>query len=421
MLIQFTVGNFRSFKDKQTLSMLAANVKGPEECIRDVGKYKLLTSTAIYGANASGKSNLIQAMRFVIHFVLNSATNYTYGSTIPVTPFRLVADNHDKPSHFEFIFLHDGIQYRYGLEADAMRVQKELLYHTPSSRESLLFNRDNENITLRSALKGEKKLFEKTRANSLFLSVLAQFNNKVAEKIIGCFQTVSVMYGLPDASLFIRAAKSLNDKIAREMITEFLKEFDTDIVDIQPGYSDVKIENLPPFLCDEAKKEITEKPQLTPKTIHNAYDAEGIPEEKVAFLLEQDESDGTQKLFSLAIPILSCLQKGGVLIIDEMDARLHPIITESIIRLFQQRATNTHDAQLIFTTHDTNLLGVDLLRRDQVWFTEKDRFGATELYPLVEFKSRERENFEANYIQGRYGAIPFVGGVARLMDASHEE
>ncbi len=419
MLIQFTVGNYRSFKEKQTLSMLATKVGGQEECVREVGKYKLLTSAAIYGANASGKSNLIQAMKFALKLILNPSFVFGDYSVIDVAPFRLAEQTYDKPSYFEFIFIENKTIYRYGFEVSASKITKEWLYHTPTSRESLLFERQDNTITLRSRLSGEKKLTEKTRFNHLFLSVLADFNNQLADKLMNSFNNMLVILGVDDSEFFQKAKQSLENEKERVIVKNFLKEYDTDINDIKAGYSGwftlVKEKGTAGMISDEEIR-ATKKP----RTMHYMYDKEGNKTDAAEFFLK-DESDGTQKLFAMALPVLSTLANGGLLVIDEMDARLHPIITESIVRLFQQRRANPNDAQLIFATHDTNLLDADLLRRDQVWFTEKNRVEATNLYSLVEYKPRKQENYEKNYIQGRYGAIPFVGRIERLVEPNDEE
>lgn len=421
MLIQFTVGNYRSFKEKQTLSMLATRVEGPEECVRDEGKYRLLTSAAIYGANASGKSNLIQAMVFMISFILSSSTSFTIGNTIPIEPFLLTIDNDGMPSHFEIIFVCQHKLFRYGFEADKRTIIKEWLYHTPNTREALLFERDNGKIILRSSLKREKNIFEKTRSNSLFLSVLAQFNNQLAKDIASYFHSFSYMTEMNDIRLLFMVLAALQNESRVDKTIEFLKDYDTHINDLLIEDKIISDKDIPPIFTDEFKKNLLNSPRPEIQSIHNKYDSSGNVSGKVTFSFDKNESMGTQKLLTMANPILLTLENGGKIIIDEMEARLHPIITESIVRLFQQRRTNPNGAQLIFATHDTNLLSANLLRRDQVWFAEKNRVEATNLYSLVEYKPRKQENYERNYIQGRYGAIPFVGGIERLAEIRDEE
>jgi hypothetical protein len=421
MLIEFTVGNYRSFKEPQTLSMLAAPLKSKDaqvdanNVIKTDGQPDLLTSAAVYGANASGKSNLINAFRFMVQFVMLSQSETRRKGGIAVEPFRLNPASAVGPSHFEIVLAHKGVRYRYGFEVNKERVLAEWLYTATSSRESRLFERDSDKIVVGNRFTEGRKLTGQTRPNALFLSVVAQFNGPTAQAILDWFGNLGIGSGLTDLAMMFYTTERFQEGDKSEAIRRLICQLDLGIADLQiekmprgePEFTDGMPDELMKVLrvlVDDSEVE-----EATIRTVHTIYDDDGRPVGQEVFDLDDHESEGTQKLFALASPVLEALEEGGVLIIDELDARLHPLMTREIVRLFNNRQTNSHGAQLIFSTQDTNLLDNELFRRDQIWFVEKNNQGASQLYSLAEIQGvRNDLSYERGYIQGRFGAVPYL-------------
>ncbi len=422
MLIEFTTGNFRSIKDPVTLSMVAAKlvsrdkVLDEENVARIDNDLSLLKSAAIYGANAGGKTNICLATEFMRLFVLNSSRETQLDDRIGVESFRLSTETADKPSFFEMVFLLEGTKYRYGFEATPQRVTAEWLFLATTSREAKLFERENDRIKVTDRFKEGKGLEDRTRANALFLSVAAQFNGVVSGKILDWFRQFRINLGVEDQRELAEATERFHRAPDKEAVLKFVKDLDLGISDIQ---SEEKItpralDSFNGLSMDEVLR-IYRAGQFSTRetkiaTTHQKYDELGHAAGVEQFDLYAHESAGTRRLFSLALPIMEALEDGHVLLIDEIDARLHPLITLAITSMFNSKRGNPKNAQLIFATHDANLLSNKRFRRDQVWFAEKDRFGATHLYSLAEFKVRNDASFRQDYIRGRYGAIPFITG-----------
>jgi len=426
MLIELTVGNYKSFKEKATFSMVASKIVSKHKevdehntfSVGDGNSLRLIKSAAVYGANASGKSKLVEAIDFMRMFVMNSSKETQATEPIKVEAFRLSSKTLGKPSLFEAVFLKDHVQYRYGFEVDAKRVVTEWLYYVPSSREALLFERRGDQFNISRAFKGGRGVKEKTRDNALFLSVAAQFNSPTAAAVLTWFKDLIIISGLQDISSRPITFNYFTDVDQKAAIVEFIKKLDLGIDDIKVENIAISAENLPqdmPETINEMLLGIKGAQQTVVKTYHRIKnDVENASELEV-FDMDKNESEGTNKLFSLAGPVLKTLKTGGVIIIDEFDARLHPLISRALIGLFNSNESNSRNAQLVFVTHDTNLLDKMIFRRDQVWFAEKDSEGATHLYSLAEYKVRNDATFEKDYVQGRYGAIPFIGDLSRLL------
>ncbi|MCL3850666.1 MULTISPECIES: ATP-binding protein [Parabacteroides] len=406
-LIEFTVENFLSFKDKKTLSMEASNIKELPDNILKTANYKLLKSAAIYGANSSGKSNLIKALKFMQDTIMNSSKlNST--DKLNVSPFMLAKENRSLPSYFEILFIQWEEYYRYGFELDNDKIHSEWLYTVPkgAKKEQPLFLRENESIGISDIFLEAKGLEERTRDNGLFLSVCDQFNVKRAKEIIESINDIRILSGVNHDPF--KSMTSVYLKNESKLTKKFFQ-------DLQLGFIDIDLLNEEYNWRDKAN------------TIHNIYDISGNKIGKHSFIITESESAGTNKVFDIAGFILYTLQYGLPLVIDELDAKLHPLLTKKIIEMFHSPEINKRGAQLIFATHDTNLLGCDCFRRDQIWFTEKDEKEQTDLYSLVEFrdpdgtKVRNDRNYEKDYIQGRYGAIPFIGDFSNLMKYGKED
>ncbi len=414
MLISFSVGNFRSIGKEVMLSMESTGIKGKEEenIISDSCNRKgILKSTVIYGANASGKTNLLRAFLFMSNFVINSGKDKQKGENTGVEAFLLDASLEEEPTYFEIIFIYDNIKYRYGFELDEYKVHSEWLYYVPDKREAMLFIRDNDKLKVSKAFsegtawkKSTHNLGLKIKENGLFVSVLAQmFSGEkeiISEKIIKWFKNLQVINSLGSSSLLGEALTLLKDNLFVEDINNLIKYADFSIKAITHEIKSVETNknNIGDF-------SIKAKVQ----THHNYQGKDG------ARLLDMfnHESEGTKKYFGLAGVLCDILKNGKILVIDELEAHLHPLLTKKIIELFHSK-TNAKNAQLIFVTHDTNLLSKDIFRRDQIWFMEKDEQEISKLYSLAEFKSnvkngvRSTSDFSKNYIDGRYGAIPIL-------------
>lgn len=406
MLIQFSIGNFLSFKEQSTLSLLASTLKDIQITAEDVifnvegTDLALLKSATIYGANASGKSNFIKAMEFFKWYIINSSKDIQAGERVCIESFRLNSSTIEEPSYFEAVFCDNEYQYRYGFEADETLVRSEWLYQKANkkrAKEVELFYRKEEHFDIHAKFIIGKELINKrmVRANALLLSVAAQFNDSVAVDIIKWLNDTTIVSGSHEENIWNMATLRLDDAAMKQRIIDFSR------------YADLGIENI-------------EKVNNTIISAHTQYDDEGNEVKLINFPFKKNESEGTIKYFSLAYPIIDALDNGKRLVIDEFDSKMHPLLTCRIIALFNSKATNPHNAQLVFTTHDTNLLSSNIFRRDQIWFTQKDRYGATELYSLAEYKVRNDASFEKDYLSGKYGAIPIISDLGRLFNASNE-
>jgi len=436
MLIEFTVGNFCSFRDQATLSMIAANLSSKNKSLDDnnvvdlPNQPKLLTTAAVYGPNASGKSNLINALRFMRGFVLHSSDGTAATGGIGVDAFRLNPRTAQEPSYFEAAFIIEGQRYRYGFETTDEQVVSEWLYTVPKSREVKLFERTSEVISVGNSFREGRKLTGQTRPNALFLTVVAQFNGKVAQRVISWFRSIGLASGLSDVGMQIYTEQRLIEGDDVEEIVQLVTRLDLGIASLRAEKGTVDDPVLPPEMPAEIQRAMRAIAQhgkengftVDVKTVHHSYDDDGNVAGDVEFMMDSDESSGTRKLFAMAAPLLETLAQGTVMVVDELDSRLHTTITREIIKLFSDKRTNPNHAQLIFTAQDTNLLDNDLFRRDQIWFVEKDSKGASQLYSLAEFKGIRNDLYlERSYVEGRFGAVPYINGLTSIIREHSEK
>lgn len=424
MLVQFSVKNFRSFKEEATLSMVAASIKekeARENLFKVTDKLSLLKSAVIYGANASGKSNLFDAMRFMRQFIQDSSKETQSTEKIKVSRFRLSTETDDVPASFEIIFIHEGIQYRYGFAVDEERVHAEWLFYVPNKQEVKVFTRAKQQFNLTGHFKSEEYIINRERVsvrpNALLLSVSSQFNGKMANKIMKWVSSFNCISGLQPGENAGVTLSLMEEEKGMKAILEFLKDADTGIADLKIFKNKIPIDDLPShmqkFLTDRPKTDIVNVVDI--KTYHLKYDSKGEVVDRIPFSMHNDESAGTKKFFELSGAFIDTLKQGKVLMIDEFASRLHPRLVKAICELFNSREKNPRNAQLIFASHNTNILRKDIFRRDQVWFIEKDRFGASELYSLVEYKQKDGKkvrndaSYEKDYLMGRYGGVPCIG------------
>ncbi len=418
MLIEFRVENHRSLRDEQVLTMEAGRVgDDADPRPRHVPGYGegLLPAAALYGANASGKSNVLAALGFMREAISLSHRAWAPDEGVPRDPFTW-GPKRVEPSLFEVTFLHDQVRYQYGFLASDESFLEEWLYAWPSGKKQTWYTRDGKAFKFGESLKGENKTIEEvTGPNALFLSAAAQHRHPQLTRIFFWFrgiQTVNVSAGrlfsvrgwpsenwlagmLEDAAINARQPLLFSGGVLEEPL---LDRFRALLRNADIGIMDLRV----------SKGESHRPPRSRRLQLKHQSEIDD------AWLPLEDESRGTQMLFRLALPVLDAMDEGGVLLVDELESSLHPALARHIVRQFNDPAANPRNAQIIFTTHDTNLLGTTVgepaLRRDQVWLTEKDNEGATVLYPLTDYKPRKAENLERGYLQGRYGAIPFLGG-----------
>lgn len=420
MLLQFSVNNFRSIKDTVTFSMATASKDSNN--FFSVRKYDLLHSAVIYGANASGKSNLLRAMAFMGKIVLNKTKVIQSTDTLPHDPFRLNTSTKDASSSFEIVFFIDEIKYRYGFELDNTTVYSEWLYADEKGKEAKLFYRDDEDEHYVNPQKFKEGFvfFDnatskiKISKNQLFIWKCDQNDGEISKSILQWFNRFNLIDGLNHDGYINYTMKKMDDIGFKNEIVSLVKTADIGIEDIVLQEDDVPadvIEKMP--LPSSLKENILKEGGLKSvkiNTYHTVFDESNNATGKEIFELDDEESVGTQKFFKMSAPILNTLQEGKILMIDELDASLHPMLTRHLIKLFHDKSINTKNAQLIFATHDTNLLKPYIFRRDQIWFTEKNKYGSTDIYSLAHLKDvRKTEDFESQYIQGKYGAIPYLG------------
>ncbi len=410
MLIEFSVENFRSIKERVTLSMIAASKRDELQDNLIQTNFKdmdLLKSAVIYGPNASGKSNIIRAL-WTMRGIIRKSNKIQKGEELPLVPFMFDMKSQTQPSSFEVLFIQDGIRYIYGFSADSRKIYDEYLYYFPSGKKSIIFERtETTDFKFTKDVREQKELAGRTLANALYLSTATQWNYEKTSKAFDWFKNLKFINASSSNKSFT-ANLLTKDKNAKEYVRELLRGADTGIQDINIKIKEISLEDLPEdfpeslrdiFLKDGKGKVIDAK------TVHYINGREDSPVNLDIY----DESDGTQKFFYLSGPLYDVLKNGKILFVDELSVRLHPYLVESLVKRFNSEKYNPNGAQLIFTTHNTYLLKQSLFRRDQIWFTEKTPEESTDLYSLYEIKGiRKEENIEKGYLLGRYGAIPFI-------------
>ncbi|HAA2203676.1 TPA_asm: ATP-binding protein [Campylobacter jejuni] len=416
MLIEFRVENFLSIQDGQVLSMVASsdNTFLTSHTNNDK-KLKLLKSSVLYGANASGKSNIIKALAIMKKIVISSA-NGQRGDKLPIIPF-LLGNEDNKSTKFEIIFIQNDTKYQYGFILNSEKILEEwLLVFGESNRAQKWFERiynekeEKYNYSFGAKFLGSKQLWENsTRDNALFLSVAIQLNNEQLKPVFDFF----LKY------IRVTCTDSWNDgqevtidilRQDKQKIISYLKRADLDIEDIvveetELNKTNLMQENIPQKIKQMMQTDLEKGARLKKtdiKTIHTNQQGK-----QILFDMLELESQGTQKFFKLIGPWVEALEQGYTIVVDELNTHLHPLMTKFLVNLFHNEDLNKSNAQLIFTTHDTSILNQDVFRRDQIWFCEKQN-KATKLYPLSDFKVRkDKTNLENDYLLGRFGALPY--------------
>ena len=421
MLIEFSVTNFRSIKEEACLSLVAghdkkhgdSNVMVPN-LAEDARPIQLLRSAAIYGANASGKTNLLLGLKTMHDIVLHASDSL---DELPVTPFRFDPECHTLPTSFEVICIADGVRYQYGFSATPHEVTDEWLYAWPSGRMQVWFERSRSETSGESSWKlggkltGDREVWRRaTRPQALFLSTAVSLNSTQLLPLFDWFRK-----RLHVASLS-GWGPGFSVKYCRETdqadIVDFLSAADLAVADIRIVEKDFSPDMLPKDMSTELRKDIVEK--LTGKKTVDIFLSHQPIDGKSAELDLDEESHGTQKMFNLAGPWLDSLAKGNVIVFDELHDNLHPELVRFLVSRFHDPEANPHGAQLVFSTHDTSILDQDMFRPDQIWFCERNAHLKTSLFPLSDFRPRRGvENLEKAYLAGRFGALPYIRGSGR--------
>lgn len=412
MLLEFRVGNFRSFGEESVLSLVASTDKELAETnTAPTGissPSRAVRSAVVYGANASGKSNLLRAMQLMRGVVLESVV-LKPDQTFNVQPFRFCDKLKGEPTLFEMTFVLDGVRYQYGFEFTPTRIIGEWLLVYQKVKPQRWIDRrydletQKETFEFSSHLAGQKRAWQDaTRPNALFLSTAVQLNSEQLKPVHSWF-TESLIVLMDGGMLpFNFSTDMLRNQAGESAIRSMMTAADIAISEIRAVPKKSIMQAIKFDLATGTSEASREEGEiLVPEFTHKAGDASADFE-------FHDESQGTQKLFALAGPLLDIIRNGKILVIDELDRSLHPLLVRQIINTFQDPAINEHGAQLFFTTHDTSLLDHQLLRRDQIWLTEKNPDQSSSLVPLAHFSPRKGEALERGYLSGRYGGVPIL-------------
>ena len=422
MLLRFSAANHLSIKEPQALSLTASSLKDVEDGLiasAAAPEARVLPAAVIYGANASGKTNLVAALKRMRWLALYSHSRGEPAEGVRRTRFALDPACERVPTMFAADFVLENIRYHYGFEASDEAFAAEWLHAFPSGRRQVLFERNGEHFLFGRGLTGRNKtISELTRPNSLFLSAAIQNDHEHLSKIAEFFRLIDsdTAVSIPAAVVLMMLAETDVDG----RVINLLERVGTGVIDYRRQETELptEVENLQREFLSVFQRFVKEpldaEPQRGNVTVQLAH--RGHQGDKIFFDLNR-ESAGTRRLLILLGRVFRALDEGTLLVIDELDASLHTQACEAVLALFSSATTNPKGAQLIATTHDTNLLRSPLLRRDQIWFTEKDAEGATHLYPLTDIRTRKGDNLEKGYLQGRYGAIPFAGPISDLISS----
>lgn len=397
--------------------------KGTSTLGTSLGAGRVLNSIALYGANSSGKSNLFRAIGTMRKMVLGSV-KLNDNDPLPYDPF-LLSTQEAHPTRFEIVYFEPQTRatFTYGFEYDETTIEKEwLIAKWPRRGEKHLFSREKgEPLDVDSSNFAEGVRARDTlqlNSNRLFLSLAGQAGGEISNSVIGWFRDdLSIISGIQDTYSQYTRSRVLNNPETKEKVQGFLRKMGLGFDTFIPKKVDLESLGLPAGIPKELIAKLERDPYIQVSSIHKVYNEEGEEVRSETFDLDTRESAGTNKLFSLAAPLLETLEGGKILFVDELDSKLHPILSWHIVEMFNSPDQNPNHAQLVFTTHDTNLLSNELFRRDQIWFAEKDKTEKTDIYPLInahknsdhlDHAPRNDSNYQKNYIQGKYGAIPFL-------------
>lgn len=418
MLIQFSVTNFLSFRDETVLSLSTNKDNSHSENLLSYKNERILPSVAIYGANAAGKSNLHKALTAAIIMIRNS-NNLQVNQPLMVTPFLLDSKSQFDKTKFDFIYTYNDVKYEYGFVLDSNNVWEEYLYEYKRSKPSLIFERSEINkYKFTTKTKSQlSQIVDKNTSNKLFIATATSWNSDLTKDAYMWFATMIDTYDSQNLEDLMYTEfdrhQNNNDSSLNTFMLHLLQKADINISNF--NYESIKREvnqlpfELPPELQGLMNPIPSAKKVLEQHRIVTSHQVVENGEKKEYPLNYFDESNGTKRLFTYGPVLKNALENGRTIIIDEIDNALHPAMTKSLIEMFQNPNINKNNAQLIFNTHEISLLDLNLFRRDQIYFVEKNnKTGVSDLYSLDEFSPRKSENIQKRYLQGRYGAMPFV-------------
>lgn len=404
MLLEFSCSNHRSIRKKVIFSAVAGNDTTFDEKTEKIAGVKVLKSAVIYGANGSGKSNIIDAISFVKNLVMDSITHQP-GQGIRQVTHKL--EGLRSESTYQIQFVTRGIRYVFGFSLESMLVKEEYLYYFPNGRQAKIFDRQGEEFTLGSKFRGKFSTCKDVlKPNRLLLSCAANFTavEEIAD-VFNFFNNELVIYGAENQDNWMNySLYQINTNVKmKNAVISFMRDLGMGVKDIKVSIDQKKMEiyELPPFLSDEFKNMLlqTKVDAIKAQVVYEKFETD----------LMQDESTGVQRLFGFLCPLIDIMVNGKVLVCDELESGLHESLVFELVKAFMKTKMDRF-AQIIFTTHETGLLNLDLFRRDQIWFTEmEDSERYTDLYSLAEIKNvRKEDNFGKGYIAGKYGAIPML-------------
>ncbi|EJZ7971168.1 ATP-binding protein [Vibrio vulnificus] len=437
MLVDLSVQNFASINEVQELSMVASTSTN-EKCELDntyelnlFGVKEVLKSAAIFGANGSGKTNIVMAMSVLKSLVLGSLNTSDNNAINRVVPFLLKENYFDVPSEFEVSFLAEGNLYRYGIAIENGEINEEWLYWTKTSRETMLFHREKQTIKYNQRSFSEAKLFtkkegdtlfvDKTKSTIPFISVLSQFDGEKSVVVTSWFKKLQIISGLRE-NAFKRFTVELfeNDEKFKAWALDILSSLKIDNVNVVEFDKEIPVRTKKTVFDEELRDAFSrlegylEKNKIKEKRLEIVK--RGFNGQLISLPMSI-ESEGTQKLIYLLGPLYDVINNNDILIIDEFDNKFHTLLCKFIIELYNKKNSGT--SQIILTCHDTNLLTSELFRRDQIWFVEKNVKHESEVYSLVEYKehyTRKGNSYSRDYLQGKYGAIPLFSDLAEFED-----
>lgn len=427
MLIEFRFKNFRSFRDEATLSMEATGLSSFKNCLIPLtATVKLLPACAIYGKNGGGKSNVIRAFWLAVQFIRNAQRTQHERAVIPVNPFALNDYSKEEPTEFDFVYTSNGIKYWYGFSATREKIFSEYLYHAPKGQKALIFSRTAQEFSFTEEKTKRSMIGEMVADNQLFFSVACTMNDAPCVAAMRWFRD-QVYFSRDYSDIPKQLIEYSEDKNMLKAISDYAKAADLGIQDMQFEFDSKEIDEdttLPNDIPDGIKTALVQfmhalsessnngeiplkMGEVTAKASHQGENKDG---KKSSYLLDlADESDGTRKMMAIAPAIESALHTGGILLVDELERELHPKLVNFIIAKFQSKTSNPNGAQIVFTTHNTELMNLELLRKDQLYFVDKqDKDGASELYSISEFSTRTTDNIRKGYLVGKYGATPDI-------------
>lgn len=422
MIIDFSVKNYRSFINEQRISFVASNYdKSLSENLIDPGlegrefsRLRLLKGLALYGANAAGKTNVLLALRYLARMVEDSATDLDEGDQTGVEPFSLDSNSTKEPSEFVLRFIVNGVRYHFVLVINQERVLFEALSAFPKGREQIWYERtwdEKRNsyywVPIRPTnYRPDSSLVKFTRANALYLSTAVKFNDEQLKPIYIWFKEkvrfLRLNADFPPLSPQFTVEKIIENSNRRANITKLLQHADIGILSTKVSERALELSDLPKGIPDALVKQILTSKHYNITLGHRGVEGQEFP------ISWEEESSGTQKFFALSGPWIDILENGYFAGLDEIESSLHPSMVSALLKLVFSNETNKNGAQLIFTTHNPLLLDTEVMRRDQVWFADKDDEGATHIYPLTDYKPRNEESLVRGYMAGRYGAVPFI-------------